>query len=108
MAKKSKNGSVQRLDTKYFSTAIQELNSAIDMFESALGNIKRQTSTLQANWDGSGAGKFDKAYNRLKKEFDDQSENLTAIRDDLQTILETYQNWDNEMKNNIAGNTMDE
>ena len=107
-SKKTNSGNVQRLDTQYFSTAISELDSAINIFSTALSNIKRQTSQLQSSWDGSGASKFDSAYKRLKQEFDDQSENLICLRDDLQTMLETYQNWDAQTKASISGNSMSE
>ena len=101
-------GKVQRIDTSYFDSAIEELNSALDTFNTAIGNIQTQTARLQSSWDGSGAAKFDKAYNRLKQEFNDQSENLTAIRDDLQAILTTYQDWDTETQGIIAENAMSE
>lgn len=107
-SKKSSGGNVQRLDTQYFSTAIYELDSAISTFNNALDRIKRQTNQLQSSWDGAGADKFDSAYKRLKQEFNDQSENLTALRDDLKTMLETYENWDAELKSSISGNTMGE
>ncbi len=99
---------VQRIDTAYFDTAIGELNSALEAFNTAIGNIQTQTARLQETWDGKGADKFDSAYGRLKQEFNDQSENLTAIRDDLQAILTTYQNWDAEAQSSIAENAMGE
>ncbi len=103
---KGQKGQVQRIDTAYFDTAISELNNALETFNSAIGNIQTQTARLQESWDGSGASKFDSAYKRLKQEFNDQSENLTAIRDDLQAILETYQDWDSETQSTIAENSM--
>ena len=99
---------VKRIDTKYFDSAIQELNSAMTTFNEALRNIKKQTERLQDAWDGDGAKKFDSAYKRLKQEFDDQSENLKAIRDDLQSILKTYQDWDSSAQSQIAGNAVAE
>ena len=99
-------GTVRRIDTTYFSNAINQLNNAMNTFNNALSTIKSQTERLQGTWEGKGADKFDKAYWRLKQEFDDQSENLTAIRDDLQAILETYQEWDSEAKGQIAENAM--
>lgn len=99
-------GHVQRIDTAYFETAISELNSALCAFNAALENIQAQTARLQLTWDGEGADKFDRAYNRLKQEFNDQSENLTVIRDDLQTILTTYHDWDNETQSTFAENAM--
>lgn len=107
-AKKTSGGYVQKLDTQYFNTAISELDSAISTFNNALESIKRQTTQLQSSWDGAGADKFDNAYKRLKQEFNDQSENLVALRDDLKTILETYENWDAKTKSSISGNTMNE
>lgn len=95
-------GTVRTIDTAYFETAIRELDHALDAFNTAIGNIQRQTEKLQTVWDGSGADKFDGAYHRLKQEFNDQSENLGAIRDDLKTILTTYQDWDRETKNVFA------
>lgn len=97
-------GSVRRLDTKCFNQAIGELNEAMEAFEQALSRIKSQTKKLQDAWDGKGADRFDKVYKRLKKEFDDQSENLTAIRDDLKVMLETYEKWDSETKKTISEN----
>lgn len=98
--------SVRRLDTAYFNTAIKELSDALTSFKEALQEIKDQTKQLQGVWNGKGAKKFNSAYGRLKQEFDDQSENLTAIRDDLQVMLETYEQWDAEAKNSIAENSI--
>lgn len=105
MAKGKTSGGVQRLDTKYFSEAITQLDSAVSDFKAALSNINRATERLQASWDGKGADKFDSAYSRLKKEFDDQADTLTAIKDDLQVILETYEEWDATTKSDLAGET---
>ena len=96
-------GQVRRIDTQYFTSAIRELDSAITNFNTSLRKIDKQTKQLQATWDGKGADKFDSAYKRLKREFDDQSATLSAIRDDLQVILESYQDWDNQAKSDIAG-----
>lgn len=100
------HNSVRRLDTAYFSTAIDDLSNALTSFKETLQEIKSQTKQLQNVWTGKGADKFNKAYDRLRREFDDQSENLTAIRDDLQVMLETYEQWDAEAKNSIAENSI--
>ena len=100
-------GSVRRIDTRYFDTAIKELSDAISVYNDAKSNVARATNSLQDHWDGKGAAKFDKVYKRLKKELDDQGENLVAMRDDLQSILETYQNWDAENAAQISGNAID-
>lgn len=97
--------SVQKIDTKYFAEAISKLDEAVDTFNGALDTVKDQTQKLQSSWDGKGADKFDDAYKRLKREFDDQAENLTAIRDDLKEILRAYEAWDKEMKSGIAENS---
>ena len=99
------DSTVRRIDTKYFSTAIRELDTAIEAFNSALSNVHSQTCRLQNCWEGKGANKFNDAYGRLKQEFDDQAETLTAIRDDLQTILETYQSWDSQVRSDLASST---
>ena len=99
-------GYVKRLDTSYFSSAIHTLSTAVKDFNDALRDVQRSTENVKACWEGKGAKKFDKAYWRLKREFDDQAETLTALRDDLQVVLETYEAWDEELKNNIAGNSV--
>lgn len=98
-------GSVRRLDTGYFKEAIHELDSAIQEFKSALDKVDISTKNVQSCWEGKGANKFDDAYWRLKREFDDQHETLSALRDDLQSMLETYEGWDQSMKSSIAGNS---
>ncbi len=99
-------GTVRRIDTRYFNTAIKELTDAISIYDDAKRNVDRVTRLLQDSWDGKGANKFDSAYKRLKQELDDQGENLVAMRDDLQSILETYQNWDAENASQIGGNSV--
>lgn len=101
-------GTVRRIDTRYFDTAIKELSDAISIYEDAKKNIDRATQSLQDSWDGKGAKKFDSAYKRLKRELDDQGENLIAMRDDLQSILETYQNWDSQNASQISGNAIED
>lgn len=98
-------GIVQKIDTNYFDTAIKELTDAISVFNTAKTNVDRATQSLQSSWDGKGADKFDSAYKRLKKELDDQGENLVAMRDDLQMILEAYQEWDVQNASVISGNS---
>ena len=100
-------GTVRRIDTQYFDTAIKELSDAISIYNDAKRNVDRATQSLQDSWDGKGAKKFDSAYKRLKRELDDQGENLVAMRDDLQSILETYQNWDSQNASQISGNEID-
>jgi WXG100 family type VII secretion target len=99
----SSTGGVRRLDTAYFTSTLAMLKKAIDTMDGALSNIQTQTNTLQDNWEGKGAKKFNSAYKRLKKEFDDQEEVLTAIREDLLVVLQTYVAWDESAKNVIAG-----
>lgn len=99
------NGSVRRLDTAYFKSAIHELSAAVKDFHSALNRVDKSTKSIQSCWEGKGKNKFDDAYWRLKREFDDQHETLSALRDDLQAMLETYEGWDQSMKSSIAGNS---
>lgn len=99
-------GSVRKIDTVYFDTAIKELTNAISVFHNAKSNIDNATRRLQDTWDGKGSKKFDDAYKRLKRELDDQGENLVAMRDDLQSILETYREWDSQNATNISGNSI--
>ena len=96
---------VERIDTKEFETAISAMNSAIKNFQSARGKIIKVTDPVVDSWDGDGEKKFSKVYKRLKTELKDEETNLTTIRDDLKGIKESYEGWDNELKNNMKSST---
>ena len=101
-------GKVKRIDTKYFDSAISELNTAINQYGNAKNKIVKATNNLLDCWEGKGYDKFNSAFKRLKKELEDHSDNLVTMRDDLQVILETYQTWDSENAASIAGNQTEE
>lgn len=102
MGNQSNSSTVRRIDTQYFSSTLRSLDGAIRLFDQTLDTVEQQTKQLRSSWEGRGADKFNRAYNRLKREFDDQSETLAAIRDDLQIMLSTYEEWDQTTKKDIS------
>lgn len=101
---KQTSGGVRRIDTTYFDAALQSLSSAIQTYSEAKKNVDQQTRRLQEVWTGKGANQFfDRSYWRLKQELDDEEETLMAMRDDLQAVYESYQAWDRQTADGIAG-----
>lgn len=98
------SGQVKRLDTLQFDHAIAALGSANETFKSARDKINSQTRELLDCWRGDGYVQFSQTFWRLKRELDDEEELLTAMKKDLEGILETYQKWDQAIASSISGN----
>ena len=70
-----------------------------------MATMNSQTQTLLNNWEGKGKDAFSDAYTQLKTAIKDETENLVAIRDDLQAIKDSYVEWDTESGKVIGENT---
>jgi len=103
---KSKGGAgqVRRINTDQFDQAISALSKANETFARARNEINTQTRQLLDCWRGAGHDEFNSTYWRLKRELDDEEELLTAMKKDLEGILETYRKWDQSMADSISGN----
>lgn len=97
-------GQVKRLNTDQFDQAISALSAANETFRQSRDDINAQTKQLLDCWQGSGHNQFSLTYWRLKRELDDEEELLSAMKNDLESILRTYQQWDQSMAGAIAGN----
>lgn len=98
------NYSVERIDTQKFEEAITSMNSAVSIFKEARQKIIDSTDPVVDTWIGKGADSFKKVYKKLKTELEDEETNLTNIRDDLTSIKESYEGWDNDLKNHFQNN----
>ncbi len=56
--------------------------------------------------DTRGKDAFKDAYTQLKTAIKDETENLKAIRDDLQAIKDSYVDWDTESGKVMSENTV--
>lgn len=90
---------VEHLDTLEFDAAIIAMNAAVSLFQNARTKIISITDPVMESWEGEGATSFGKVYKKLKTELEDEETNLVTIRDDLKSIKESYEGWDNDLKN---------
>lgn len=96
---------VERVDVKMFDEALGKFKTAVSVFETSISDVDSQTKTLLDSWEGEGKKAFQDAYTRLKTTIKDETENLAAIRDDLQAIKDSYSDWDSECGKIMSGNT---
>lgn len=99
------NSGVERVDIAMFDDALDKFKTAINVFDTAMSNMDSQTQTLLNSWEGKGKDAFNDAYTQLKTAIKDETENLVAIRDDLQAIKDSYTDWDTESGKVIGENT---
>ncbi len=98
---------VERVDVQMFDDTLEKFNEAIKVFDESLSSVDTQTKTLLGSWEGKGKNAFKSAYTKLKTAIKDETENLTAIRDDLQAIKDSYTEWDTETGKVISQNTVE-
>ena len=99
------NSGVERVDIAMFDDALDKFKTAINVFDTAMSNMNSQTQTLLNSWEGKGKDAFNDAYTQLKTAIKDETENLVAIRDDLQAIKDSYTDLDTESGKVIGENT---
>lgn len=100
------NLGVERVDIQMFDDALEKFKTAINVFETAMSSMNSQTKTLLNSWEGKGKEAFNDAYAQLKTAIKDETENLVAIRDDLQAIKDSYSDWDSESSKVMSENTV--
>lgn len=100
------NAGVERVDIHMFDDALEKFKTAINVFETAMSSMNSQTKTLLNSWEGKGKDAFNDAYTQLKTVIKDETENLVAIRDDLQAIKGSYSDWDSKSGKVMSENTV--
>lgn len=101
------NSGVERVDVKMFDAALSKFKTAITVFENAMSTMNTQTQKLLGSWEGKGKDAFNDAYTQLKTAIKDETENLVAIRDDLQAIKDSYSDWDTESSKVMSENSVE-
>lgn len=101
------NTGVERVDVKMFDDALSKFKTAISVFENSKKTLDSQTKKLLGSWEGKGRDAFNDAYTQLKTSLKDETENLVAIRDDLQAIKSSYADWDTESSKVMSENTVE-
>lgn len=95
-------GTVERLDTAGFESAIQAMGKAVASYQNARQSVINITDPVMESWRGRGEEAFSKVYKKLKTEMEDDETNLITIKQDLENIKQSYEEWDaslaNEMK----------
>lgn len=100
------NSEVEKVDIKMFDDALSKFKTAISVFDNSMTSMNNQTTTLLNSWEGKGKDAFKDAYTQLKTAIKDETENLKAIRDDLQAIKDSYVDWDTESGKVMSENTV--
>lgn len=100
------NTGVEKVDVKMFDDALDKFKTAINVFDNSIEDINSQTTTLLNCWEGKGKDAFNDTYKQLKTAIKDETENLIAIRDDLQAIKDSYADWDSESSKVMSENSV--
>jgi len=96
------SGTVQRIDTQAFDTAIKAIEAAQKALSSSKQAMIQSTDQLLGTWEGYGEEQFQKAYQKLKTNLNDEEDNLAAIREDLLQIKQSYSDWDKGSAKNLS------
>lgn len=99
------NSGVERVDIKMFDEALQKFGNAIKVFDNSMSKVNSTSEALLSSWEGKGRDAFNDAYKQLKTAIKDETENLIAIRDDLQAIKDSYSDWDSQSSKVMSENT---
>jgi WXG100 family type VII secretion target len=92
----ARKGHVERIDLKMFAQAIAAIKQAQQSLQSAKTIMRNSTQTLLGSWEGYGKDAFEKVYKTLSTNLNDEGDNLDAIRQQLETIENTYRDWDSK------------
>lgn len=98
---KAGSGTVQRIDTQAFDTAIQAMEAAQKALSQSKQTLTQSTDQLLGTWEGYGQEQFEKAYSKLKTHLNDEEDNLEAIKQDLLQIKQSYSDWDKGSAKNL-------
>ncbi|MDR1184483.1 MAG: WXG100 family type VII secretion target [Coriobacteriales bacterium] len=93
---------VETVNTSYFDQAVSDLDKAVSTFSASKTKALGATDQLLGTWKGEGRNSFEKTYNKLKQEMDDDLENLKAIQENLQAIKESYVGWDGSLASQMT------
>lgn len=95
-------GTVERIDTGAFDDAISSMKKALECYTNARKNMINVTEPVVESWKGEGAESFKKVYRKLKTEMEDEESNLKTIKEDLESIRESYEGWDSELASKMS------
>ena len=84
---------------------LDKLDCCVAIIKNAKSNIKKFTDPVVDSWEGEGAKAFKKVYKKLKTELNDEEENLSNVKKDLENIKASYEGWDQELSNQFKGDT---
>lgn len=99
-------GYVDRIDTNEFQDAITKFEMVVSTFESVTETLDTKTTKLFDTWEGKGYKEFKSEYNKLKTAIIDETENLVTIKDNLNAIKESYEDWDVETSTVMKDNSV--
>lgn len=96
-------GSIRSLDTSNFTSASNELKSAVTQFGDIKANIRSATTDLLAVWQGDARKAFEGKYDLLDSKLEDLEEYLIDFYESMLDAEIAYQDADSSVAKGIAG-----
>ena len=76
-------GSIQHLDTKYFSEAITAFSKGVTEYNRIKTDVQKNVSQLLRTWDGKGKKQYEYDYDILYRQLEDIGDVLYELYDAL-------------------------
>lgn len=89
------------VDTSGFDAAISAFNKAMETYSECRDQFSRQSTTLIGKWQGVAGEQYKTSYNNIQRSLTDNLESLKYIIENLETVRQTYHDWDAETKATI-------
>jgi len=94
----------QTVDTSGFDEAIAAFKNALETYTSCRDTFSTQSERLNSKWDGVAAEQYFTSYKNIQRTLTDNVDSLTYIIENLESIRQTYLDWDTKAKSTIEGN----
>lgn len=105
MADNGNQGSIRLLDTQAFASAKGEFRKAVEQYITARQSLADTTNTLLDSWRGKGRQTFLNKYSLFSGKLEDLQDVLNEYNDTFVSIIDAYDNTDEEIANGIRSNS---
>ena len=89
------------VDTSGFDAALAAFAKALETYSDCRDKFERQSKTLLGKWEGVARDSYKTSYDNIQRSLTDNLDSLKYIMDNLESVRQTYHDWDAETKASI-------
>ena len=89
------------VDTSGFDAALAAFAQALETYSNCRDKFERQSKTLLDKWEGEARNQYSTSYKNIQRSLTDNLDSLRYIMDNLESVRQTYHDWDAETKTTI-------